>query len=200
MDLSAVNFDREKYLLGRFQAGSVDAFTEIYNLYWKKLFFVAASKLQNPAEAEEAVQDIFLDIWRRRTELNITTSLSCYLSACVKYKVINVLSKRYQQMLYVQSQASGVDGAECSVEDRLQYLQLKNELSKETAKLPEKCRLVFQLSREKGYSHKNIATLLGIAEKTVESHLTKALRTLRASLSHISPVLFLFFHSVNLFF
>jgi RNA polymerase sigma-70 factor (ECF subfamily) len=57
--------------------------------------------------------------------------------------------------------------------------------------LPEKCRIVFQLSREKGYSQKQIAAELGIAEKTVEAHLSAALRRLRTGLSHLFTFLFL---------
>ena len=61
-------------------------------------------------------------------------------------------------------------------------MKFLTSLSKLVAALPEKCRIVFQLSRDNGFSQKEIAAHLGIAEKTVESHLSKAIRTLRSEL------------------
>jgi RNA polymerase sigma-70 factor (ECF subfamily) len=181
----------EKDLLYKLQSGSVTAFTTIYNQHWKKMFYLAGNKLQNLPEAEELVQDIFLDLWRRREELKIT-SLSSYLSACVKYKVINALAKRNHQerySLYTSHQPGLL--ADNTTEERLRLDELQHELMNETEKLPEKCKMVFRLSREQGYTQKQIATRMGISEKTVESHLSKALRTLRIGLSQFISFIFL---------
>jgi RNA polymerase sigma-70 factor (ECF subfamily) len=181
----------EKDLLYKLQSGSVTAFTTIYNQHWKKMFYLAGNKLQNLAEAEELVQDIFLDLWRRREELKIT-SLSSYLSACVKYKVINALAKRNHQerySLYTSHQPGLL--ADNTTEERLRLEELQHELMNETEKLPAKCKMVFRLSREQGYTQKQIANRMGISEKTVESHLSKALRTLRIGLSQFISFIFL---------
>jgi RNA polymerase sigma-70 factor (ECF subfamily) len=181
----------EKDLLYKLQSGSVTAFTTIYNQHWKKMFYLAGNKLQNLAEAEELVQDIFLDLWRRREELKIT-SLSSYLSACVKYKVINALAKRNHQerySLYTSRQPGLL--ADNTTEERLRLEELQHELMNETEKLPAKCKMVFRLSREQGYTQKQIAIRMGISEKTVESHLSKALRTLRIGLSQFISFIFL---------
>jgi RNA polymerase sigma-70 factor (family 1) len=175
----------EKELLRRLRLSDDEAFTEIYNLYWKRLFIVAAQKLQNLPEAEEIVQDIFLDLWKRREELNILQCLNSYLSVCVKYKVINVLARRSLQIRYNEEANLHADCSDLSTEENLRLDELKMQLLKETAKLPEKCRLVFQMSREEGYSQKQIAKKLNIAQKTVEAHLSKALRSLRTGLSQL---------------
>lgn len=182
----------EKDLLYKLKLGNVTAFTAIYNQHWKKMFYLAGSKLQNLAEAEEIVQDIFLDMWKRREELNITRCLSSYLSVCIKYKVINVLAKRNQQhrySLYTSRKPNLV--VDHSTEEKLKFDELQHELMNATEKLPAKCRVVFRLRHEHGYSQKQIAIQMGISEKTVESHLSKALRTLRTSLSQIISFLFL---------
>jgi|SRR5215204_2807585 len=168
----------EKDLLRRLRADDENAFAEIYNQYWDKLFFVAAQKLKGLAEAEEVVQDIFLEIWKRRNEIQITSCLSTYLAVCVKYKVINALAKRNRRFRYRQHLTKHSTLADHST-NFLRFEEIKYQLSKETARLPEKCRLVFQLSRGQGYSHKQIAAELDISEKTVESHLTKAIRFLK---------------------
>jgi RNA polymerase sigma-70 factor (family 1) len=155
------------------------AFTEIYNRYWKSLFAVAANKLGNLYEAEELVQDIFLDLWKRRNELDITNSLSSYISVAVNYKVINILARRSLSQRYSKELSHKKAHIDNGTEQWLQFEELRERLERSVAGLPEKCRLVFRLSREKGMSQKEIATTLNIAEKTVESHLSKALQSLR---------------------
>lgn len=169
-------------LLCHMKVGEKQAFTEIYNRYWKPLFILASHKLNDFSQAEEVVQDIFLYIWKRREELNINSSLSAYLAVCVKYKVINILAKRNQELRYIQYATNNLTLPNCVTEHWVRFEELKEQLAKETARLPEKCRLVFQLSREQGLSQKQIAHQLCISEKTVEAHLSKALRTLRSSL------------------
>ena len=185
------NTDEEKELLLRLQSGEEAAFTAIYNLYWKKMFYVAAQKLQNLAEAEEVVQDIFLDLWKRKENLPPVACLSAYLSVCVKYKVINILARRQQQWRYTQQAISQPFVHDHSLQQKLQAEELKEQIKNETARLPEKCRLVFEMSRQHGFSQKQIAARLGISEKTVESHISKAIRTLRTSLSQLMALLFL---------
>src|SRR5829696_7151339 len=138
----------EKELLTLLRDGDEAAFTQIYNLYWKKCFFSAAQKLQNLTEAEEVVQDIFLDLWKRREELNIITCLSSYLSVSIKYKVINLLARKNLQSQYRKHASTTYNLSDLSTENLLQCEELREQLVKETAKLPEKCRLVFQMSRE----------------------------------------------------
>ncbi|MFT3823889.1 MAG: RNA polymerase sigma-70 factor [Chitinophagaceae bacterium] len=164
------------------KANDNEAFAEIYRRFWKKLFTVAAHKLQHLAEAEEVVQDIFLDLWNRRDALHISHSLGTYLAAAVKYKVLNVLAKRSQQLKYAQHAALHVSEADVSTEQWLQFEELRERLEKLVAELPEKCQLVFRLSREKGLSQKEIAATLNISEKTVEAHLARATKHLKVNL------------------
>ena len=175
----------ERELLLLLAKGDELAFTEIYNRYWNKLFSVASLKLNNPFEAEELVQDIFLDLWRRRKELEITNCVSAYLATAVKYKVINMLAKRNHHSCYSEHEEKNSTNTDYSTEQWLSFQELKGRLGKLVTALPEKCRLVFQLSRDAGLSQKAIASELGIAEKTVESHLSKAIQTLRLGLKSL---------------
>ena len=183
--MSPLSLHTEKELLSLFSNSDDAGFTEIYNRYWDKLFTVAANKLNNLAEAEEVVQDIFLDLWKRRMELNITTCLNAYLGTAVKYKVINILAKRNVHLRFSEQISITHTNADFSTEQWLGFLELKEQVGKQVAALPEKCRLVFELSRDKGFSQKEIASHLHISEKTVESHLYKAIRILRTELKNI---------------
>lgn len=164
-------------------AGDEDAFTEIYNRYWKRLFSVAANKIKDLDEAEEIVQDIFVSLWKRRSELCVINTLSAYLGVSVKYRVIKLLDKRSNQQKFTNYSKVTVNELDNSTEEWLEFEELRSQISKFVAELPAKCRLVYQLSRETGFSQKQIAEEMGISEKTVEAHLTKALKTLRTRLS-----------------
>ncbi len=182
MNICNYNILSDKELTTLLQAGDEHAFTEIYNRYWQRLFAIAANKLKELNEAEEIVQDIFVSLWKRRDELGKIETLSPYLAVSVKYRVIKHLAKRHSQQKYTDySQYLSV--ADDSTEQWLEFEELRSRLAMFVADLPEKCRLVYRLSRESGFSQKRIAAELGISEKTVEAHLGKALKTLRARLS-----------------
>ncbi len=170
-------------LLQLLKRSNNDAFTELYERYWQKMYVVAAHKLKNLTDAEEVVQDIFLEILKRRESLNITSKLSSYLAAAVTYKVINVLAKRHIQQKYSIYATGQSTEADFSTINWLGFEELKDQLLKHVANLPEKCQLVFKLSREEGFTHKEIATQLGISEKTVEGHLSKATQLLKMNLT-----------------
>lgn len=164
------------------QKGDKQAFTELYRRYWKKLFVVAANRINNLEEAEEIVQDIFTALWRRRERLVLTSDLANYLAVCVKYRVIKTLDKYYRHRRYVDALVVD-EQMDDSTQEGLAFDELREELARYVQQLPEKCRLVFQLSREEGYSQKQIAETLQISEKTVEAHLGKAFKTLRSKLT-----------------
>lgn len=157
------------------------AFTEIYNRYWKKLFAVAGQKVFELEEAREIVQHIFISLWERRASLHIEGSLSAYLSVSVKYRIINSLDKHYIRKQYLDN-LPPVSEIDNSTQEWLEFEELKERLAALVADLPEKCRLVFTMSREQGLSQKEIARELDIAEKTVEAHLGKAIKTLKTGL------------------
>lgn len=167
------------------QLGQSDesAFTEIYNRYWQKLFVIAAKRLNNLEEAEEIVQDIFTALWVRRFSLDLTSDLSSYMAVSVKYRVIKTMNKYYTKQKYIDSILSQGQKVDDSTQQLLALEELQKEVAKYVGQLPDKCRLVFQLSREKGYSQKQIAQKLGISEKTVEAHLGKAFKVLRSKLA-----------------
>jgi RNA polymerase sigma-70 factor, Bacteroides expansion family 1 len=158
------------------------AFTELYNRYWKKLFIVAANRLTHLEDAEEIVQDLFATLWHRRHTLDLTSELAHYLTVSVKYRVIKLLDKYHNQRRYINAILSN-DKVDNSTQEQLAFDELREELAAYVNQLPEKCRLVFRLSREDGYSQKQIAETLQISEKTVEAHLGKAFKTLRAKLA-----------------
>ena len=172
-------------LVARLKAGEEPAFGEIYNRYWDKLYIIARNRLRDAPEAEEIVQEIFLDFWNRRSDFQLEKGLENYFTIAVKFKVINRLAKQARAAQNARDYAAYHPENDNNLIPLLDYKELRQELASVIGELPEKCRLVFQLRHEQGYSLRQIAAALDISEKTVEAHLTKARKTLRGALDVI---------------
>ena len=153
-----------------------EAFVEIYNRYWDKLLAIGYNHAQNKEIAEEIVQDVLMSLWNRRQTIDIDR-LSAWLATAVKFAVFKVLAKENRRKALLAGKP--LDTADTFDEHIIEAKFLKEYLDGVVAGLPEKCRLVFTYSREHQLSTKEIADVLQLSHKTVESHLTKALKTIR---------------------
>jgi len=160
--------------------GNGDAFTEIYNRYWQKLLAIAYHHCRDKVIAEEIVQEVFIGLWNRREALYID-NVNAYLATAVRLSVFKqyVREKRRDQ---IKEQAA--DPIITAWDEEKIYTRfLQQHINGIVEVLPEKCRLVFKLSRDEGLSIPEIAHRMGIAEKTAEAHLTKALKVLKLKLN-----------------
>jgi len=183
--------DTDLELIALIHKDNREAFAALYERYWDKIFAVAIHRLGNEEEAEEIVQEIFLSIWTRRKSLKLTHSLATYLSVAVKYKVINHLGRKHRTQLQLDELTNTTPATENSTSNWMDEKELKIQLKKGINRLPEKCRIVFLLSRDENKTYAEIAAQLNISQKTVEAHMSKALSTLRHDLKIALP-LFLF--------
>jgi len=179
-------------LAGLFELGDIGAFEEIYNRYWLKLYSAAYKRLKEREAAKEIVQDFFTNFWINREQVKIQTSLQGYLFTSIKYLVLN-----YKRAEAVRNSYAGVllmvnSSFDNSTEESYDYKELLERVEVEVNHLPPKCRNVFELSRKQYKTNKEIAQLMGISEKTVENHLTKALRYLRVNLNSVLLLAFLY--------
>lgn len=158
------------------------AFHVLYDRYWKKLLAHALIKLGSPGEAEEIVQTVFINLWRRRHTLQLRFTLATYLASMLKYEIIEHLARQKKENAFRQVMLPAQQTEDNTTTEWLNYEQLREDMERTVAALPEKCRLVFRLSREEGLTGKQIATVLDISPKTVEAHMNRALKLLRASL------------------
>jgi len=164
------------------------SFRVLYDRYWKKLLVQALIRTGSQQEAEEIVQTVFVNLWRRRNTLQVRCALSTYLAAMLKYEIIASFARRRKESLLKQRLVSLQQAEDNGTVEWLEYEQLLEDIEKTVAALPEKCRLVFRLSREEGLSGKQIATSLDISPKTVEAHMNRALKALSASLRQLTSL------------
>lgn len=166
-------------LTAQLKAGDEAAFTEIYNRYWQRLLGLAYNHIRDKTVAEEILQEVFLSLWNRRQIVEIH-SLNGYLATAIKFSIF-----KHQQRLrhYVDiNQPDYVSSLITQDENAIDAKFLKEYIDGIVEQLPEKCQLVFRYSREAGLNIPEIASEMNISEKTVEAHLTKALKTIRLNL------------------
>lgn len=176
------------------------AFDTLYARYFGKLYNHAYEKLHDRYLAQEVVQDLFVSFWQNRYKVEVHTSLASYFFVAIRYLIINQFKKQltYEQkidkMTLTQSQITD------ETNEWLDYEDLKTEYQAALQELPEKCREVFTMSRN-GATNKEIGEALNISTKTVEQHVTKALRTLRVLLSsHLNTLVGMVFLAVSKWF
>ena len=179
----------DEVLFDLLRSGDKRAFDELYNRYWDKLFIVACQRLGSPLEAEEVVQDVMLHLWSRREAITLHSTLGGYLAVAVKYEVINRLARHRRLQQYRSSTLHSE--ADHTTQQFLDLSALQERLALLVKALPEKRRIVFQLSREQGLSQKEIAGRLQISENTVEAHIKKALQAIRKGLGHFFFTIYL---------
>lgn len=177
----------DEQLLALLKEGDQLAFEQIYSRYWKKLFSLSFHKLQSKHDAEDILHDIFTSIWLRRSSLDIN-SLEAYLAVAVKYKILEYFNKTIHHTPV--SAESHEDLATTLPSDQLDARILASLLSEKIQQLPEKCRIVFEQSRLEGKSNPEIARDLNISRKTVEKHISTALRQLRLNMKDFFSAFF----------
>ncbi|HYI78022.1 MAG TPA: RNA polymerase sigma-70 factor [Chryseolinea sp.] len=169
-----------------------DAFNEIYERYWEKLYLFVFNRINSKDVAFEITQEIFVSLWVRRNEIEFHTSLSGYLYAATRYQIIHYIksSKLKADYLldFVAFRLSIIDN---SNEETVNLHELERAVEKGLEGLPKRCQEIFRMSRQDHKSIQEISEQLNISHKTVENQLTFALKHLRVSLQEFMAV-FLF--------
>ncbi|SMB99162.1 RNA polymerase, sigma-24 subunit, ECF subfamily [Hymenobacter roseosalivarius DSM 11622] len=178
-------------LVSALESGDENAFAHIYERYWQRLYELTHRKLGSGADAEEVVQDVFVGLWHKRSVAHIH-KLDVYLFTAAKYKIIDRIRSRIAHEGYVASAAPRSALADCTTEEMMGAADLSAALAASVGSLPANTQAVFRLSREQYQSVPEIAVRLNLAPKTVEYHLTRALRFLRTRLKDFLVFLLLF--------
>lgn len=172
-----------------------ESFEAVFKTYYKALHAYAMATLKESETAEEIVQSVFLKLWEKRETLEISSSLKAYLYRAVYHDSLNhikhlqVKRKHWDHAHYEMTQGKPEQVGE-QIKGQENELYERFQLALE--KLPDKCRMVFNLSRFEELKYQQIADRLEISIKTVEAHMGKALKTLRVELAEFLPLLLIF--------
>lgn len=177
-------------LLTLFKQGDSHAYDEIYYRYWAILFRHARKMLQDSEEAKDLIQDVFSAFWISGQEVVLKTTLSAYLYGILRYKIFDLIDKEKVKVNYLASLNSLNPTNNNYTDYLIREKQLVGIIEKEVSALPEKMRIIFELSRNSNMSYKAISQKLNISDHTVKKQISNALRILRTKVGSIGALFF----------
>jgi len=150
--------------------------------YHNYLVVVGLRYLRDRQRVEDVIQDLFADLWNKGENVEIKCSVKSYLRGSVINKCLAIIRKESRIEL-VEEQDHNLESNSIPPDQLMDRDNLQMAIDEIVSELPDKCRQVFLLSRNEGKSHAEIAEKLGISKKTIENHISKALRELRMKLT-----------------
>jgi RNA polymerase sigma-70 factor, ECF subfamily len=186
-----INTD-ETHLLQRLREGDQDALKVIFLKYHQDLCTVAYRIVNDAQKSKDVVQDVFLKIWLKRSDLRIEISLYAYLKRAVVNTAINTLQHHRVLAIDHEDITTKLTAGPADPSELQEFKELNEQANKAIASLPARTRAVFQLIRLEGMSYREVSEHLSISEKAVEKEMMKALRLLREALKdYLTVLLFL---------
>ncbi len=159
----------------------------IFKQYYDILCRTSVRMTKDPALAEDVVQEIFYELYKKNSETKIDSLLG-YLKRSVYNRTLNKI-KSNKDKFDSDDINTEISDKSINSQETLEYNELETYVNKVIDSLPEKCRLVFVMNRFEGLSYKQVAEKLEISVKTVENQMSKALRILRTELADYKKLL-----------
>ena len=157
--------------------GDENGLKAAFETYYEALVLKVYQIIFDQSQAEDLVQELFLELWQKRNQLEQVTNLKAYLFKSAYNRTLNLLKSKKLSF-------DSIDGVDVPEDQEFYKTQLEKEqkllhIQKAIEELPEKCRIVFTLSKFEEKSYADIAKELDISIKTVEHQVSKALKILR---------------------
>lgn len=187
----------DKNVVIRLKEGDREAFNAIFENLYLPLCKYAFSIVNDYDQAAEMAQDVFLKLWEHRQEVDEHKHLKAYLFRAVHNSCINYLKHQKVRGRYLDYLNHYADELFSDNSDGLVEQEISERIGQILASLPPKCREVFELSRNEGKKYKEIACELELAQKTVETHMSKALKLLRAGLEEFLIMLLIILETIQ---
>jgi len=183
--MSIIKRDKE-YLKG-LRNGDEKVFRLIVDHWYTRLFNFAFGYLNNKENAKEVVQDVFLLLWEHRFQLNEDTILNAYLFTLTRNHCIDMIRREKLILQFRKDKqdeyhrlTENYNALSDKILDNIFVEELQDEIDNAINSLPDQCKKIFILSRQEGLKNREISEKLNLSLKTVESHITKAIRQVRA--------------------
>jgi len=171
----------DEELISILRDGNASVIAELYERYWKFLLAKAFDRLKSREDAEEIVQELFVKIWRRRKGIQLKYSFKTYILASLRYEILHYIAKQQYRKDDISLNSSELSEFWVQDEDfhSLEMKQLQEKIEQVIDTLPEKCKIIFKMSRNDGMSANQIANELNLSPRTIETQIGKALKVLK---------------------
>lgn len=176
---------KEKEILKQLKLGQHEAMDYLFDSYYNMMCNKALSYVKNSNRAEDIVQDVFLNVWKKRTEINIHSTFKGYLLKSVTNRALNYIRDKKTPTAELTDQ---IMDHSLSIEEEIYYSETEQMILEYIDKLPPRCRQIFIMNRIDQMKYKEISKELGISIKTVEHHIAKALHFMREKLAGLKQL------------
>jgi len=164
--------------------GDQIAFNELFLLYYDRLVVFAIQYVKQEAFAEEITSELFVKLWLKRDRLLQVSNPEVYLYVAVKNAALNHLrSLKKHQVLTDEAEGFAMESIPDGGDLVMERKELYNMLNRAVAALPEQRRIIFKLIKEDGLRCREVARILDLSTRTVESQMYKAVKTLADQLA-----------------
>lgn len=165
--------------------GNELAFNELFLTYYDRLVSFSITYVKQLEHAEELTSELFVKLWLKRDTLADILKPEVYLYIAVKNAALNHLRshKKSKQLLVDDTENSLVPEFAGQDRSELETKELTRKLDEAIAALPEQRRIIFRLIKEEELKCREVAAILNISVRTVESQLYKAVKTLAEAIS-----------------
>lgn len=177
----------EKYLIAGLRNKDKTVFDFIFNYYYSGLCAYSLRYISEKETVEDIVQDFFVSLWLKNSQIIITGSIKSYLFTSVKNRCFDYLKHYKVEERFSKNILQSVDDSEENNFDLYVETELREAISAGLEKLQPRCREIFEMSRFKGMKNQEIAEQLNISKRTVELQISLALKTLRLELKDFLP-------------
>jgi len=182
----------DKLIIKNLKDGDVLSFDNIFKKYNKKVYYFALSYLKNKEEAEDVVQEVFMNLWKYRDQINEYYVFSKYLFKITYNETCKKFRKQASDKKHLGEVLQNFTLEDNSTNLDIEYNNLLETANLVIEKLPPRQKNIFLLNIKEQLTNEQIAQQLNISKKTVENYLAKAKTSLKKSLSdgRILPILF----------
>ena len=176
-----MNSDSE--IIRRIRQGDKLEFEKLFRSSYVSLVRYAKTILKDHDSAEEIVQDLFFRLWQDRGNLTIESSLNGYLFRAVHNRSLHFIEHQKVVDRHAGEIAASAEQTAEPVTEAIYYSELQSKVAKVLDRLPERCSVIFRMSRFEGLKYNEIAEKLSVSLKTVEANMGKALKEFRKALA-----------------
>jgi RNA polymerase sigma-70 factor (ECF subfamily) len=158
------------------------AFKEIYDRYHVQMYYIAKKYVKRNELAEDAVQDTFIKLWRKRESIDETKSIKGFLFTMLRNYLLNQLRDRKKEIVSITDVNRNLLQSRVMTDDDILYKEYHSILERGLTELTDRKREVFELRTKKGHTNSEVAELLKIDIKTVKTHFYLSSKFIRAYL------------------
>jgi RNA polymerase sigma-19 factor, ECF subfamily len=155
---------------------------ELFNYYYPRLFNFSKSFLKLEDGIDDILQEVFVKIWQNRKIIKTSATFNSYIFTITRNLLLNELRSRVNKKNIKEEVRKLSVASDYSMLEQHEYQDLRDKVDNIVNKLPERQKEIFVLSRTEDLSHREIAAKLKISTKTVEYHITHAVRALKDEL------------------